>query len=58
MGTLTGYGTFESVIHREGEPSHGVWYQSTAVGGILKTLIQSLPSPQIRLCVLNKPSIG
>jgi len=37
-GTLTGYGTFESVIHREGEPSHGVWYQSTAVGGILKTL--------------------
>lgn len=37
-GVLTGYGTFESVIHREGEPTHGVWYQSTSVGGLLKTL--------------------
>jgi len=37
-GTLTGYGTFESVIHHEGQPTHGAWYQSNSVGGLLKTL--------------------
>jgi hypothetical protein len=53
-GTLTGYGTFESVIHREGEPTHGVWYQSNSVGGLLKTLetITAQP-PNPAAAVLN-----
>lgn len=53
-GTLSGYGTFENVIHREGEATHGVWYESGSVGGLLKTLdaIAAQP-PNPAAAVLN-----
>jgi hypothetical protein len=37
-GTLTGYGFFSTIIHQEGEPTHGSWFTATSEGNLLKGL--------------------
>lgn len=37
-GTIVGYGVFESVIHKEGTPTHGMWFSTTSMGATMKTL--------------------
>ena len=37
-GTITEYGTFENLVHTEGQPTHGSWFGANSEAGILKTL--------------------
>jgi competence protein ComGC len=37
-GTLTGYGVFSTIIHQEGEPTHGSWFTASSEGNLLKAL--------------------
>ena len=37
-GTILGYGTFASLIHHEGEPTHGSWFSAASVGKVMKAL--------------------
>jgi hypothetical protein len=37
-GTITSYGEFMNLVHQEGEPTHGDWFQSSTQAGILHVL--------------------
>ena len=37
-GTLTGYGAFTNLIHQEGAPTHGSWFQAESLANIFKAL--------------------
>jgi len=37
-GTLTGYGAYTNLIHQEGEPTHGTWFNASSEGNLLKAL--------------------
>jgi len=37
-GSITGYGTFENLIHHEGEATHGSWFTATSEGKLMKAL--------------------
>ncbi len=37
-GTLSGYGAYTNLIHQEGEPTHGTWFNATSEGNLLKAL--------------------
>lgn len=45
-GTLTGYGNFATVIHQEGQPTHGTWYTATSVGNLMKTIETLVARPE------------
>jgi len=37
-GTITSYGDFVNLVHQEGTPTHGDWFQSNTISGILRVL--------------------
>jgi len=37
-GTILDYGTFASLIHQEGEPTHGSWFTAASEGKLMKAL--------------------
>jgi hypothetical protein len=37
-GTITGYGFFVTLVHQEGQPTHGSWFTSDSEAGIMKVL--------------------
>jgi hypothetical protein len=37
-GTITSYGEFMNLVHQEGQPTHGDWFQSSTQAGILRVL--------------------
>src|SRR5215472_13825405 len=39
-GSIIGYGTFTSLIHQEGEPTHGSWFTASSEGKLMKALEQ------------------
>src|SRR5215472_18109588 len=39
-GSIIGYGTFTSLIHQEGEPTHGSWFSASSEGKLMKALEQ------------------
>jgi hypothetical protein len=44
-GTITSYGDFVNLVHQEGTPTHGGWFQSNSIGGILKVLAAYAAQP-------------
>jgi hypothetical protein len=39
-GSIIEYGTFASLIHQEGEPTHGSWFTASSEGKLMKALEQ------------------
>ncbi len=37
-GTIVGYGWFKSLVHHEGQPTHGDWWSATSMAGLMKAL--------------------
>lgn len=37
-GTLLGYGEYLTIIHQEGEPTHGSWFSAASEGNLMKAL--------------------
>jgi len=37
-GTIVGYGTYNYILHTEGEPTHGSWFSASSEGNLLKAL--------------------
>src|SRR4051794_10866784 len=37
-GTIVSYGVYSYILHTEGEPTHGSWFQATSEGNLLKAL--------------------
>jgi hypothetical protein len=44
-GTLTGFGEFESLIHTEGQPTHGSWLTANSEEGIVKAVDAFMSQP-------------
>lgn len=44
-GTLTGFGQFETVVHTETNPTHGIWFSSNSIAAIEKARIEALKVP-------------
>ncbi|HEY1272500.1 MAG TPA: hypothetical protein VGF08_10970 [Terriglobales bacterium] len=46
-GTLVGYGAYTSLLHQEGEPTHGTWFTATSEGNLLKALEAIYAQPNL-----------
>jgi hypothetical protein len=49
-GTIAGWGAFETVVHLDGEPTHGIWWVSRTIAGIERTraeMIRQAQSPAL-----------
>jgi hypothetical protein len=51
-GTITSYGDFVNLVHQEGEPTHGGWFQSNTISGILRVLAAYAAQPGVTAPVL------
>ena len=46
-GTLLSYGSYEYILHTEGEPTHGSWFSAASEGNLLKALEAIYAQPQL-----------
>jgi hypothetical protein len=46
-GTIMSYGSYEYILHTEGEPTHGSWFSATSEGSLLKALEAIYAQPQL-----------
>lgn len=44
-GTLTDYGTSETIVHQENEATHSVWFSANSFAGIEKARLEALKIP-------------
>ncbi len=51
-GTITGYGDFVNLVHQEGQPTHGGWFQSNSISGILRVIAAFVAQPGVTAPVL------
>jgi hypothetical protein len=51
-GTITGYGEFVSLVHQEGQPTHGEWFESNTQAGIVRVLAAFYAQPALTSPVL------
>jgi hypothetical protein len=52
-GTIIGYGDFTTLLHQEGQPTHGSWFTATSRGGLLKALEAVYTLPQVTSPVMG-----
>lgn len=52
-GDLVGFGTDTTIVHREGESTHDVWWSSTSWAGLMKTLESIRAASNPGTAVLN-----
>lgn len=45
-GTIVGYGSFKTVVHQEGHPTHGSWFQAMSMGNLMKALTAIMATPE------------
>ncbi|MGH9684768.1 MAG: hypothetical protein ACRD4S_14295 [Candidatus Acidiferrales bacterium] len=45
-GTIVGYGSFKTVVHQEGHPTHGSWFQAMSMGNLMKALAAVMATPE------------
>ncbi len=46
-GTLTGYGSWDNLLHQEGQPTHGTWFAASSEGKLLKALEAIYAQPSL-----------
>ena len=51
-GVITAYGDFSSLLHQEGQPTHGSWFSAKSVGNLLKALEAIYTLPDVTFPVL------
>lgn len=50
-GTIVEYGTYRSLVHREGEPTHGEWWTANSLANLMKALATLTTA-------VNNPDLG
>jgi len=51
-GMVHSYGTFNVLVHQEGQPTHGSWFSATSLGNLMKALEELYKLPDVTSPVL------
>lgn len=51
-GSIIGYGAFASLVHQEGQPTHGSWFSAMSMANLMKALDGLYNSPDLAVPVL------